>query len=129
MTAAVLRWMALVTWVIMFPLAMVICVVTYRMLYGKWHMMGIGCAHHVVKLANVVDYSRKITLGNNVPNRLSQTIAWFVIHPLVLTTLLVLATIEHNNESVKIFSQDTDIARNILVHDLNIFWVLHTVIM
>ena len=64
-----------------------------------------------------------------MPNRLSQNIAWFVIHPLVLTTILVLATIEHYNGSVEIFSQDTDIARKILVHDLNIFWPLYTAIM
>ena len=126
MTAAILRWIGLVTWLILFSLAMVICAVTYRCIYGKWRMMGMGFPVHAVKLKNVVDHPRKTTRANNVPNRLSQNIAWFVIHPLVLTTLLVLATIEHNNESVEIFSQDK---RNILVHDLNIFWVLYTAIM
>ena len=88
-----------------------------------------GWGVHAVKLVNVVDHSRKITPANNVPNRLSQNIAWFVIHPLVLTTILVLATIEHHNKSVEIFSQDTDTARNILVRDLNIFWALYAAIM
>ena len=93
--------------------------------------MSQGCVLHSVILQVLSRHNagENWTAQAGIDNFLCNNIAWFCIHPAMLTIFVVIATIEKNVKGVEIFSQNPAYARNILVHNLGHLWALYVVIM
>ena len=124
-TAAVLRYWALLTLPVMYIIA-----VGVGSFAGK-RGMSQGCVLHSVILQVLSRHNagENWTAQAGIDNFLCNNIAWFCIHPAMLTIFVVIATIENNVKGVEIFSQNPAYARNILVHNLSHLWALYAVIM
>ena len=100
---------------------------------GK-RFLGVASLNHaysllISRIGLVRRVTHYLTPKETMDNLLYNNIAWLVIYSSMLTTIVTMATIQNWVESVKIFWQGPDYARNILVHDLDRLWAIYATIM
>ena len=97
---------------------------------GKKNLIdGAGVHNHRLAILRTTKGGSYLTQKENIETFLYNNIFWFVMYPLILTSIVTMATIQDQVECVKIFWQGPEYSRNILVHNLGLLWAIYAVIM
>ena len=127
--AAVFRYWAILALVVSYVLALLIAKCAFKVRIRKAYVGGCPHAVNLLLWVNPGCIGIEISKKESMDNLLTNNIAWFCIHPILLSICAILTTIESELDHIKMFVQDPAYERNILHHNLIYLWALIAVIL